>query len=267
MATLPDLDQSKHDMVAYWNAIDQGGANEISPSEAASNGKLVETTLYDNGFVGEYNPNGNTRNLTVRVKSDGWIVAARKRGETYKKDQTSPMIGKWSFLDNWDHPQYQARPDQNVLSKAINNLRSEFGNSAGMDFSHSDVGLFDFENPDATNLTSLWGSLHNESDGDMNSNYGSIRTSGTNVVYESVLGAAKSDRAYESKVSFEGVTLAQAPYDSQLFWGSLDVLYQSLAPEQDTEYIASAKAGGIDGSLGGVGKNSTASVSHLILWN
>lgn len=168
MSDLPDIDTSEVSYLAYWNAIDQGGVDSISPTDVTSNNNVVSYTAYDNGVEGTYN--AGVRNFTFRVKSDGWMVAyldqTEEYGEEYAVDGGAPsdgtvynasrFKGPWNVLRNvlTPHNQPNFNP-QNTLERAINSLRTELSNAGKTSYSSSDVGLFGYHT-DATNSTALW---------------------------------------------------------------------------------------------------------------
>lgn len=88
MADLPDIDTSKVSLVAYWNAITDGGANSdnFDPGETTSTPAFRNTTVYDNGVQADIDlddvlasnflepQSEDVTNFKCRVKSDGWFV-------------------------------------------------------------------------------------------------------------------------------------------------------------------------------------------------
>jgi hypothetical protein len=151
MAVLPDLDTTQISFIAFWNAIDQGGVSSIDPEDALSDGRINSYTLYDNGWEGSYSLPNISRSVTVRVKSDGWLIAYMDQTEDFTLDTGSPPHGPWDILNDWTDYQtgsgsLSAISDlqTNNLERCIQSLYSNLGNSESITYNSSDVDLYDY---------------------------------------------------------------------------------------------------------------------------
>lgn len=237
MADLPDLDESNIGMCAYWNAIDDGGVGNVNPEDGLSDGSIGEYTLYDNGWETEDYTSATGRSIKVRAKTDGWIVAYMDRTNEYEesKDSKSDVRGYWDLGNDWS-ANSAADFVENTLATAIDNVRSEYENSGSMDFSFDDVGLYNFEFTDATNITGLSSSIDSET----NNDYGFLYTEGTDLEYLAVAGRATGhvfetdDWSAEVSIEGERVTYKNG---SGTTYGSLDGLDTGIVSSSGTEYV------------------------------
>jgi len=209
MADLPDLDTTSIGLLGYWNAIDQGGVPSIDPEEATSAGNLASTTIYDNGFDGQYNgPNGRTFN--VRVKSDGWILAWLDTTNETGTGLGNKPTGLYDAMNKWANTDYSANGGtysesllNGSLEQAINELRTEMSNQDLMDYANTEVGYYSFPYPDATAMTGFGGSLCT----DQGSPTWELQyTAGTDLYYWVGTGYVKTSGNTYS-VSHNGVTV------------------------------------------------------------
>lgn len=273
MATLPDLDTANTGFVAFWNAIDQGGVGSIDPSEALSDNGLAEYTLYDNGFEGQYNLGHITsnvaQNVTVRMKTDGWIVAYTDRTNSFATESGSPPIGYWDIINDWTDYTSASSITQNLLERAINNLRQSLSNSSSMTYNSGDVGLYNYEHSSATNVTLLSGYYHISGQGfdahyGYTETYGFVYTSDTTRLYQAATGRASTGGGANrdtthSRTEFEGVTVSDTSTGA---YGAYDVLTNGTAPNSGTEYTQSNVLGDA------YDYNDTyGNVNNLVIWN
>lgn len=245
MAELPDINTANVSYIAYWNAIEDGGALEIDPEEALSAGSLQSYTLYDNGWEGQYSINGH-REATVRMKTDGWTVAYLDRSNDYTQNQSYATAGTWDVLHNWDDSYFQTQSEltNNALARAISSLRSNLSNSGSITFSLADVRLYDYEYPNTTTVTMLSANYRDESGG---SDHAFLYTSDTTLDKADAVAATGGNAA---SATFEGLTISGSNN-----WGSADLLSQGLIPNAETEYTYS------------IGDTNYDSVSVAVLLN
>lgn len=234
MANLPDLDTANAGLVAYWNALDDGGLSDFAPNEALSDTRIGSYTLYDNGFTATYNTITG-RNATVRVKQDGWFVVYFDRTAEYQTNQTDAPRGPWDLVNKWTAYNSGTAPTvtDHSLERAINSLMSELSNSGSVTYDAADVGLYDFGNSGATNLTML--SFYT----DVDDTYGFSYTAGTTREHHSVFTRNRNDNTINSfygTTTFDGVDLATSDNSGNAFYGTYDVIGNGAAPSDSTEY-------------------------------
>lgn len=250
MADLPDIDTTTVGFIAYWNAKTQGGLSSLDPSEVLSHTRVQSYTLYDNGVEGTFTTTVN-REVTFRVKDDGWFVAYMDRRNEYVTATTtrSDVEGYWDIAHQWTYTAGNAREGDitsNTLEMAIAGLKNELSNSSGVTYSTADVGLYNYEYSTSTTATLLSKLASSPT------NVGLAYTSGTTINYWSMAGAT-DNYAYVTNIRFEGYDLT---LDSNQF-GACDVLYQNLCPNAETEYT-----GYVDGYDG----NDLGHLVSLSLW-
>jgi len=260
MATLPDINTSNVGMISYWNAINSGGVSSINASDCLADGNISSYTLYDNGFVANYDitydtyfGNSTTRTVTARVKQDGWFVVYMDRTNNYQQSQSVPtrLNGYWDVIDSWTNVESPSNAfPQSKLERAIHSLQSNLSNSGSVTYNQSDVDMYNYEFTSATNTTMMSA----RSGGDTLATYGSIYTSGTNVLFYSCQGSSGS--YVNNRVDFEGTTICAT--EQQV--GTLDVLSLSLAPNPNTEYDSHAF-----GHSNSTGENAKPSI--LTIWS
>ena len=164
MSDLPDIDTDDVSFIAFYNAIEQGGASEIEPEQVLD--QLESYTTYDNGFEGTYEIGRSTypQVLTVRMKTDGWVVAYLDREENYNQNiqpgvENAELLvrGPWNVID-WLNK--SASLEENTLAKTINSLCDNLDNSDEITFFYEDVGLYNYayENAEAVTVMGLSGS-------------------------------------------------------------------------------------------------------------
>jgi hypothetical protein len=159
MSDLPDLNTSNVGFIAYWNAIDDGGATSIAPEDMLTDGNINSYTLYDNGFTADYTNPINSLPVTVRAKTDGWITAHTTREENYSfgsgVSNTFTDVRGWYNFATGDEDQENINPDlsQNALERSIYSLQSNLSNTNSFVYSTADVALYNYEYPNATNVT------------------------------------------------------------------------------------------------------------------
>lgn len=275
MAELPDLDKSSISFVAFWNAIDQGGVTSIDPEETTSNANMVSYTLYDNGLTGVYDAPHLSRDISFRVKSDGWMVAYIDRRESFGKDQGSKsnIEGPWGVVQ-WSDIHGNSDSVQNTLERAIYDLHLEFSNSDSMSYASADVGLYNYEYDTATTLSHLSSRVSgggNRGSYNYDESAGFTYSSSTDILWHVATscgdGGTDDDSGYQhSRCDFEGTELfdtADASWSGS--YGALDLIATGLAPNSGTEYTFLLEAGSGDDFSTGTVKGSVHA-SMLSLW-
>jgi len=241
VSDLPDVATGSTSYLAYWNAIDQGGVNEIDPTEVTSNGSVSSYTLYDNGLEGTYNLDDGGVSASFRVKNDGWIVVSLPDTDTYQRTENrtqnpDPFEARGHYdVIGWRNEDIETTITNNLLFQAISSLRSSFSNSGAMSFSKSDCGLYNYANESATNTTTF----SQQSDPSLGTPSFSY-TSNTTLHYGAVTASSwvKDDsyngNDYKSQMDFEGYTLINTAKTGNK--GCADVLGLNLVPDPGTEY-------------------------------
>ena len=237
MADLPDLNTENISYVAYWNAIDDGGADSINPEDALSSGNINSYTLYDNGYTFKYqSPNG--RVVNGRIKTDGWIVVWIDTSEEYRTTTTNPPRGPWDVIRNWKS---DADPDFSYgnLDACIDNIQSQLDNTNAITFNNSDVGFYNYKFPDAS-ATTVAAVLRGDYDGN---NYGGFSyTSETTIKRAWACGYLDVHGGPSNSVRFENNILVSTSDSNDTYTGSLSLTDNYLIPDANTEYQASVRA-------------------------
>lgn len=261
MSTLPDLDPGGVSFLAYWNAIDQGGVSSIEPAEVTSAGIVNETTLYDNGVTGTFSiSETGTPEGRFRVKNDGWFVAYVDRSATYDTQVQEPNIdairGPWDIINGWTNISESTAPppgdlQNDNLERTINALYSQLPNAGSITYNVSDVGLYNYEYPDATTITHLSASTND------NVSAGFTYTSGTDRKWQAAVANIWGNNvdAGGSVSAPSGLTIVSAG-TSEKYYGVIDVLAQNEAPNAGQEYTFSLNTASF----------TAANHSNLIVW-
>lgn len=261
MADLPDLNTSDIGYIAYWNAIDQGGVPSIDPSTALSDSGIVDYTLYDNGWEATYNAQHGQ--VTVRVKTDGWIVAYQNRSterDEFARDVGTVQRGSWDVIRGWAGG-HQGDLVQNQLERVVQSVASNLDKWDSISYASADVGLYNYEFPGATS-TLLSQSVYSTGPDDTASP-GFLYTTDTDIKYAVAVAASDADgNSWENgDAIFEGVTLLQfGDWDGHRFFGTYDLLANGAIPNADTEYTASMSTKSDDTAWSRVG------LSILSIW-
>lgn len=235
MATLPDLDTTTTGWIGYWNAIDDGNASSIDPTEVLTAGGVVSYEQYDNGVTGEFS-SSSFRNLQFRVKTDGWFVIWQDRTQSFGADQAAPMPGYWNICKRFkDQDQRYALPDTEY-SRIMSSLGSNLSNWGSITFNTTDVGYYNYEHSSATTFT------------EVSTGAGSVSyTSGITRYYHAIAGHADSagrDLQFNSYAILDGNTGSV---------GARDALAQNILPNAGTFY---------DTTL----RDNNTRQEHVILW-
>lgn len=251
MANIPDLDTANISFVAYWNAIDDGGVSSIDPEGALSSNNISSYELYDNGVEGKYqkgfpvdtfdNDMSTTDRVNFRVKSDGWIVTWLDRTEEYgantlydvNNGEWDPLHGPWDIIYNWHNTETVGQFSPNRLELAIQDLQSQLSKSDGISFNLSDVGLYNYEYPDAT-TTSWFGLFQSLNNDTQNSATGGLSYTSSTTLYDAyAAGINGPSNSTTSEVGFEGKTVAGTSDRRQ---GAINLIDDGLISQPGTEY-------------------------------
>jgi len=233
MATLPDLDTTSIGCIAYWNAIDQGGASSVAPDEVLSDGSITGYAIYDNGVEGDYTL-GSGRTATFRVKNDGWFVVYLDRTELYAVNEpnVANVRGPWDIADDWTSGTSEVT--QNTLERAVNSLQSELPNSGNITYNTSDVGLYDYNHTNATTITVLSASDNGDSG---TKDYGFSYTSSTTRVTHAVVGKGQNNQFANTMVKSPSLSdVANADLAGEDVYGAYDLIANGEASSAETEY-------------------------------
>lgn len=237
MSDLPDIDTSEVGPIAYWNAHEHG-ASSIDPEEALDHGRIVEYTLYDNGWEGTFELHSHDREATVRVKTDGWIVAFLDRTNDYDlemdEDEIHLIRGYWDLHRNWYQTESSAIEfTENALENAIDRLQAQL--SDDHTYHWSDVGLYVYEYEDASTITGMHAHMETAS---------FIITEGTDIDYASMAGGMGGSNASEDIYWVEDdIRLS----DGEHTYGTLDLLDPNRIDQTEYEYEVDGGAGDHDG--------------------
>lgn len=268
MATLPDLQTDNISVVCYWNATNHG-VSSISPTDVLSSSNIDSYTQYDNGVEGEATiETTESRNLqftwNFRVKSDGWFVVWKNRGgDTYGTDLSESEIGgtydiiphcinaKSGDTDVGNQQLYGYASDL-FPRRLVDYLHRELGNSSSINFSHADVGVYNYEYPDATNLTWVTNTDNQDTTGDR---YTFSYSSSTERLYHSLSHHMEYQLSPSSVVvKVDGSTITSG------ILGARDALASDIATSSGTTYSSERTDGG------GGGGNIKASDYMVTFW-
>lgn len=239
MAKLPDIDTTAVSYLGYWNAIDQGGADSIDPSDALSDSSLIDYTLYDNGWEGTYS-SATGRVLTVRVKNDGWFVAYIDRttgttGDNSPTQDVSQVRGPWDLINAWSVSDGTGSLSSSTFHAAIQSLQSNLSNAGNITYADADVGLYNYQYTSSTTVTMLGvESGGNQDSRTPGAQFTSETTRNQHHIVASAFGNSTYDQ-YQRKSSFNNWVLIDQT-DGADWFGAVDALSQSLMPNADTEY-------------------------------
>lgn len=260
MVSMPGLDTSEVGIVAFWNAIFQGGVSSIDPKEQAVKDWFDTYNEYDNGLEGiktQGYANLEGVDFNVRIKDDGWIVAWTDRTNNYYKkirsrDQETFMKGYYDILRDWTDYKSNINPDQHVLAYLINSLASQLSNWGDMTWDWADVMIYCYEYPEATSMTQV--SLQVQK----GEKSGSVAyTSGTTRYYHAAVGSTRGEDPYPGVSSFAGIELTRVTDDIPMC-GAMDVIAEEAMPNPNTSYTALVSAEYYD--------TSYSAQAHLMLW-
>lgn len=250
MANLPNINTSDIGIIAFWNAHDHrvNGAS-IDPTDSIPT--FSTYTVYDNGIDGKIDPSakgwgGSDRQIDVRVKNDGWIIAWIDRTNTFDyPDKAAGDFGEsgykgyYDILWDWFKNNVNVSSSYTTLSYMIYKLYDTLSNKAEFTFAAADVGHYCYEFINANVITVL----DVQATGYVNKIGNMQYTTGTTIHYIAATGAI-IDNAY-SKIPL--TTLCNGSAVAK--YATLDILTENLMPNPLTDYIVRAVgyAGGAKG--------------------
>jgi hypothetical protein len=259
MASLPDLNTSNVGFIAYYNVIDDGGASSIDPEDMLTDGNINSYTLYDNGFVADYNNPINSLPVTVRAKTDGWVTAHTSRQETYSfgggVSNTFTDVQGWYNFATGDEDDSNVNPDlsQNALERSIYSLQSNLSNTNSFVYSTADVSLYNYEYPNATNVTLA--NVGIPSGGPSGTKTGGISATSATTLDAAIAFARADEAGYSNgEAEFDGNVIVK---EDGLNHGTVDLLANNFFDATGTEkqlYVDVESA-----SLG--------SITAIIIWH
>jgi hypothetical protein len=260
MSDLPDINTSNVGFIAYWNAIDDGGATSIAPEDMLTDGNINSYTLYDNGFTADYTNPINSLPVTVRAKTDGWITAHTTREENYSfgsgVSNTFTDVRGWYNFATGDEDQENINPDlsQNALERSIYSLQSNLSNTNSFVYSTADVSLYNYEYPNATDVT-LANVGAQTYGGSSPTKIGGISATSTTTLDAAVVFARASGGT--QTVEFGGNIIAKTGPSASLNHATADLLTNNFFDATGTEKELYAN----------VGNYSLGSITAIIIWH
>lgn len=203
MADLPDLNTDNVSVLSYWNAISDGGASDIDPEEVLSDGNIQDYTLYDNGVEINNYSTVTGRSAKARVKSDGWFVVWMDDTVELVENSGGKPEGPWSIVDDWtegpvdsDNNDYPKSATDHTLVDAISSMVNELSNSAGISFSNSDAGFYNYLSPDSDVTTIKHCYIFMDDSYPKSASFGP--TDGTTIAFAYAAGHCTNDSQYNS---------------------------------------------------------------------
>lgn len=244
MADLSDLDTSSISICAFYNAISQGGASDIDPSNVTSYSEVSSSTLYDNGIEGTITGQGQ-KDVSFRVKEDGWVIVWFDRQQTFNQEETNAadvvVVAELMDYQSGDTATFPDTQFEDHIRGLVNQL-------SGVSFNDSDIQYHDFEYPDATTF-SLWGHQRRS---DSNTNEGSesigfTRGTGTTpfrLMYAARAVADSGEYGSESANTYldgPGVYIVQVASDTTEY-GAYDLVANGDVPAEGETFNVTTAA-------------------------
>lgn len=164
---MPGLDTDPISWIAFWNALDNG-AQTITPTDTET--VFDTSTEYNNGLEGQFTVSFSTttdRLVNARVKDDGWIVVwfSAESDEDSTQGWGADLHGPYDIINDWTAPKSASDFTQNTLERAVKSLRDALSNSGNTNYNAGDVGLWNYDTPDATSFAwREWLTSHSGSD-------------------------------------------------------------------------------------------------------
>ena len=268
MSELPDIDfQSENvEYIAFFNAIQQGDVAQIAPEEMLDNSNLSGYELYDNGWTGRYDD--GVRELNVRCKTDGWVVAYLSFEREFGANLDSRPTGPWDLARPWTPAGTNVEPlSRNRLERAIYDLLTDLSNWDLITYSPSAVGLWSPYFSDAEGVTAMSVSSVAPASSDQTvSNSGKYTiTESTNLIQLYIAGVATDavtdSISEEAVVNWEGLEVCSATAEDQTRWGSTDALQELDVSTGDTHTLTATAT-----EDGYVGTDPSATGVVLAVW-
>ena len=243
--------------IAYFNAVTQGGASSISPSDVLSSGSVTSSTTHDNGIEGEISPQTSAFRSTIqfRVKSDGWIVAYidRRLNLAQVTGTQANVIGPWDVLgygaDTGDASAEVKNVNNTELAYVIEHLISQLSNSGSVTYTRGDEALFNYEYASA-DVTRVLRVEESFADNVYDVDYTFTKTTGTTLAAMWV-GSNVADQygTEDIQVYYEGTQLSS---DENGRYGVVDPVSAGTAPGAGETVTLNYQSGGQnDGKFGG----------------
>jgi hypothetical protein len=254
---LPALDTSDISFIAWWNAFDHG-VSSIDPQDTT--GVFAASESYSNGVQGTVEVGftaQSSRLFNARVKDDGYIIAwlDRSRGtvDTRLSPGGSDYQGPWDILNDWTDDVSDNLTQHNA-ERVINRLYSSLSNSGSITYNPSDVALYNYEFPDATNFDFV-------TQGDRNWN-GSFTIGSSVTLYRGFLAGAVADSQSETssltwEPGDENVEIANVSNGREL--GLRDVL--------ELNEISTGEQSTLDHSASGLTASTQGGGTVYIAWS
>ena len=232
MATLPDLPTQDVGVMAYYN-INDAGSLEFDVTDALTISSIASYRQYDNGILANYIISQNSRpdrTVNVRVKSDGWIVVWVEDDTNYyglNYSGSDLVRNLMDLITDWTRGGGDDGLGNSPYSRVISNIVNTL--DPNVDYDVSDVSLYTYAYPNATNFNVITGSIFTFS-------YPSTITrqfesmGGFSPTYQNIY-----DNTKYQNISLNGLQLAD-PEDIY----SVDNISEGLTPNPSTSYSIEA---------------------------
>jgi len=143
MTTLPDLNPATAGHVAFYNLIEQGGLakENLTYSDVTDNQNVTGYDTYDNGIILNYATPSGYESVTIRLKTDGWVVVT----SGWDGSPSNSVCGADLVYDPEKY--YFTTLTDNVLTRTMVDIMSElpdWGFVESNGFTKADIGLFEF---------------------------------------------------------------------------------------------------------------------------
>jgi hypothetical protein len=273
MATLPDLPTSNISLVAFWNAANNGhDLSALDETELLSAANWVDYTVYDNGVQGTFElyPVAPQR-VTVRYKSDGWVIAWVERtlttGEFSHPAYTdTPDAVTATGLVNvfpawtWDGEPMVNLPES-ALTQVIGEVWGQFSNHVAAEVAPADVAYHTPVHGAATNLSMQMARWYESRNAMPGLSYTAATTRYEHISAFLLWMSGVVDNADPGVTEFPAGT----PHLSHTYSGErevraavVDTLAENLMPDPGTVYSLDV-SGPVDADIKG-------GMYHLMMW-
>ena len=169
MATLPDLDPTDINHIAFYNYKEEQGLtdSEWDPTDFTSSGLVQTFTLYDNGVDGELNfgsiSYGDSRdedptNYTpkFRVKNDGWVIIYDDTVSNYYGISVTSNSGTISLAGDYNFYGVGTGSNSGAIDR-MGQFISESGYTDPTSPNNNPFGYYSYKHENASNITSVTG--------------------------------------------------------------------------------------------------------------
>ena len=196
MPDLPDLPTNNISFIAYFNAIDDGGASSIDPETALTNPNINSYTIYDNGIqIDSYDGIGH-HDFKARIKTDGWILAWFEAGAEQSSGDGSDFPKGWyDIVGEWVREVNDSisLPSTNPLYDGIESLANSLDSSTVITYSTGKTGLYFYENEDVRAVT-IMANIQNS--GNSSTKTGTFSYTSDTTIHEAFLVASLEASGY-----------------------------------------------------------------------